>query len=694
MSQGLTWIAARRMPLVALVALLALAVGMLATVSSALALDAPRPDYQCLDDPDVTGTQLVVATPGTPATGTGNDVVAATPADPQHLNISNGEVGDAAVLDGADLTTTTCAAGVAAGESVYVARVTESSYAWSATQDGPARLTLTLSDTDGIIPNDGSGISVTVNIEGGGQTNNESDITVATLEWIRVSGALDGREPTGETGIRENIDSVDAEMRTFEIVVPKGTTEGEYTVSALVSTYIDADNLIANPDATPPVVTKTLSAETTFTVGDAGDNVAFAELALAAGELANVGAGTAVTLELSISNSLGNPSNLSATTTANVVIIAAGGDVTRTKGFTDNDATGNKVRFTVTKTTPGTIDVKALVVGTGVVAETDTVTLSFAGAVDSLSLSEPTSTLLNQAVGTRDDPATTDKNEDDDPRDSLTLTLTATDVGDNPVSPARVPNSAISIKDTNGDNVGTSKIGRNAAAPDKNAIKITLTSEGSAAAPLDAGDYTITVSSGGKKAEGSFTVASGAADISLAVASVPDPAALGSVLTVTATVTDESGLAVGNGTLVTFSTGGALKLDAVGSIAGIKTKGGDATVRFIVSQGTGLATIIADAGSATGTTTVALAAAEEEVVEVADVEPVDGLSQTELNNFASWSGEGSVSASELLAGIAGATGVLFYDGDSWQRYGVTDGQVIPGSRDFTVRSGQTIWISG
>ena len=45
----------------------------------------------------------------------------------------------------------------------------------------------------------------------------------------------------------------------------------------------------------------------------------------------------------------------------------------------------------------------------------------------------------------------------------------------------------------------------------------------------------------------------------------------------------------------------------------------------------------------------------------ADAEPVDGLSQTELNNFASWSGEGSVSASELLAGIAGATGVLFYD---------------------------------
>ena len=69
----------------------------------------------------------------------------------------------------------------------------------------------------------------------------------------------------------------------------------------------------------------------------------------------------------------------------------------------------------MTKTTPGMIDVKALVVGTGVVAETDTVSLSFAGPVDSLSLSEPTSTLLNQAVGERDDPDTAVIEVDDRP---------------------------------------------------------------------------------------------------------------------------------------------------------------------------------------------------------------------------------------------------------------------------------------
>ena len=84
---------------------------------------------------------------------------------------------------------------------------------------------------------------------------------------------------------------------------------------------------------------------------------------------------------------------------------------------------------------------------------------------------------------------------------------------------------------------------------------------------------------------------------------------------------------------------------------------------------------------------------EPEVVEVADVEPVDGLTSTELNNFSTWLGDGSVSGSELLAGIDGATSVWYYDGNLWRRYGVDDGQLIPGSRDFTVRNGYVIWIS-
>ena len=121
-----------------------------------------------------------------------------------------------------------------------------------------------------------------------------------------------------------------------------------------------------------------------------------------------------------------------------------------------------------------------------------------------------------------------------------------------------------------------------------------------------------------------------------------------------------------------------------------------AKIRYVVTKGSGSATIIASDAAEGGTADAVIAISAEAAapVDEPDPEPADGLSQTELNNFASWSGEGSVSASELLAGISGASAVLFYDGDSWQRYGAVDGQVIPGSRDFTIRSGQTIWISG
>ena len=162
-------------------------------------------------------------------------------------------------------------------------------------------------------------------------------------------------------------------------------------------------------------------------------------------------------------------------------------------------------------------------------------------------------------------------------------------------------------------------------------------------------------------------------------------------------MTDEDGNLSPDVGEVTFQAVGALKLNALGKDAdggrvSIAINDGAAEARFVVVDGSGTATIIASTGGVDGVTSVSTEAAA--VVDEPDPEPVDGLSRTQLNNFASWSGDGSVSASELLAGISDASAVLFYDGDSWQRYGVVDGQVIPGSRDFTVRDGDVIWISG
>ena len=595
-----------------------------------------------------------------------------------------------------------CPTGVAEGEAVYVNRLGQGNYVWSATQDGPAQLSISFSDTDGIIPNDGSGISVTVDIVGGGHTSTEDEVHVSTLEWVRVSGELDGHEltnPSLSDSARDLLDAAAAAeaARTFSIIVPKGTTPGEYTVSASLK-IVDEDSADSNEDndITDADDPRTLTTSKPFTVGDAGTNVSDATLSLASGQTASVGANTdPVMFELSILNSLGKPSNVGPGAAAvPVVIVAPGGMIAYPEGDfetagSNRNAKKNKVSFTVKKATPGTVDVKALVVS-GSVAESETITLTFTGPAATVSLSEPATTLLNQAVGTRDDMGTPNVNEDDDPRDSLTLTLTAADSAGNAVDPTKVANSAIVIKDPDGVHVGTTKIARMAADPDKKAIQITLTSDGSASAPLDSGEYTIEVTSGGKKATSAFIVAAGAADIALEVESNKDPLELGAVITVTATVTDAGGLAVGNGTLVDFSTGGALELDDVGNVMGIKTKDGMATARFIVSKGDGLATIIAESGSATGTTTVSLPGADAMPEEEASVACLSTLS-----GFSTWSCGVESSASEIFGLVSGrgATALHLWNGSAWVRYSVVDGTMVPGSSDFMVAENDILYIS-
>ncbi len=672
--------------------MIALVGAMFVSVGSALAVE--RASFVCWDNAATNATDLVVA-------------VADTTADPvtysiQSLEVDSGEVTDnetaTAEQETAGTNLSSCPSGVAAGEAVYVSRLGQGNYVWSATQDAPARLVISFSDTDGIIPNDGSGISVTVDIVGGGHNNQESEITTATLAWIRVSGELDGHEG-GATGLLTNVDTAPAVHatdatadRTFPIIVPKGTTPGEYTVSASLS-IVDATSEDTDDDNTPDA--RTLTDDKPFTVGDAGTNIADASLSLASGQAASVPANMdAVKFELSILNSHGKPANVGEGAAAvPVLIVAPGGAVGGHVGFdTDMEkATKNKISFTVAKATPGMVSVKAIVVG-GSVAETAPITLTFTGSQDSVSLSEPATTLLNQKVGKRDNPDTKDVNEDDDPRDSLTLTLTAADSAGNAVSPTKVANSAIVIKDPDGVHVGTTKIARNAADPAKKAIQITLTSDGSASAPLDSGEYTIEVSSGGKKATSTFIVAAGADDIALEVESNKDPLELGAVITVTATVTDAGGLAVGNGTLVDFSTGGALELDDVGNVMGIKTKDGMATARFIVSKGDGLATIIAESGSATGTTTVSLPAPEGEAM------PEEEASVACLSNlagFATWACGVESSASEIFGLVSGrgATALHLWNGSAWVRYSVVDGTMVPGSSDFMVTKSDILYIS-
>ena len=116
-----------------------------------------------------------------------------------------------------------------------------------------------------------------------------------------MSGELDGHETfdtddnptTPALAIVESIHSLPKDDRTFKIVVPKGTTPGEYTVSASLSiidtTSTDTDNADGDDDPATEVDARTLTDDEPFTVGDAGTNVSNATLALASGESASVG---------------------------------------------------------------------------------------------------------------------------------------------------------------------------------------------------------------------------------------------------------------------------------------------------------------------------------------------------------------------------------------------------------------------
>ena len=291
-------------------------------------------------------------------------------------------------------------------------------------------------------------------------------------------------------------------------------------------------------------------------------------------------------------------------------------------------------------------------------------------------------TLKITAVDASGNKATLDATDSDPPVAGLSIGFT--DADENPVDTITATlTQALAAGQTECDDTA------DPSTCDGTTVLATLTTE--AAAP---GTYTMSATFGEKEAVTTEVIVSGA-PANIELASSHETVSLGNIVTITASVTDKDGHAVTNENEVAFVNVGALKLEPLDS----KTQGtkhGEAKIRYVVTDGSGTATIIVSDAATGGTADAVIAISTEAAaaVDEPDPEPVDGLSRTQLNNFASWSGEGSVSASELLAGISGASGVLYYDGDSWQRYGVVDGQVIPGSRDFTVRDGDVIWISG
>ena len=333
-------------------------------------------------------------------------------------------------------------------------------------------------------------------------------------------------------------------------------------------------------------------------------------------------------------------------------------------------------------------NVKATILSAaGVSITTETVTITFSGKLDKLTVGDPPGGLLNTA--------TTGDN-----RDRLILSVSGEDASGNNTVP-NSPQGTPLIKGPNGATIATSviqavwpRLKTGQTAPGANCANCQRDAAGNpqvqinVLAPADnklaAGDYTIQLRANGKSDTQTFTV-SGDAD----TVTVSDPEgdlAVNQRITVTATVNDADGNAVPDGTTITFTAAQAGTAPVLVKVASdTKTTGGTADATYLV-VGTGTGWISANAGGKSGIKLVNVAAAE-----VAPANPADNLSTT-VPGFSSWTGSATADASELLSSLSGISQILLWQ-NGWLRYGVADGREIPGSIDFEIRRGAILWLS-
>lgn len=318
---------------------------------------------------------------------------------------------------------------------------------------------------------------------------------------------------------------------------------------------------------------------------------------------------------------------------------------------------------------------------------TETVTITFSGKLDKLSLSEPTSGLLNTVTA-------------DDNRDRLILSVSGVDASGNNTPPSGGQGTPL-IKDSSGRTVAAGSIsavwprlkadettaGSNCANCARDAagnlqVEINVTAE--AANKLAAGDYTIQLRADGKSATQTFTVSG---DVDSVTVSDPEGAlAVNERISVVATVNDADGNAVPDGTTITFTAAQAGTAPVLVKVASdTRTTGGTASATYLV-VGTGTGWVSANAAGKSGIKLITVAAAE-----VAPADPADNLSTT-VPGFSSWTGSATGTASELLSSLSGISQILLWQ-NGWLRYGVADGREIPGSIDFEIRRGAILWLS-
>ena len=606
-------------------------------------------------------------------------------------------------------------------------------------------VTLLLSDTDGKV-NDDSSLTVTLlasNFNGYGTDNDRT--TPLRLDYVRVSGELDA--PAGTPDVSDgNVTLTGTWSGT--ITIPDGTTAQEYTVSARVSYETEATQAEADR--------KKVAQSRTFTVGDGGTNAAAASLSLGnekedntlrVGDQAKAedgmeaASGGDVWLKLTALNSLGSPANPASLTS--ITVIAPGATVTihdaewdgelgslkpgGKNGGSDssgaNSATTDmivvsgvntllnvdhtkfiKVERAGSPPKPGSVDVYAIVIGKDGGPRSEVVPVSFTGAGATVEVGDA------KAVA---------------PGKKTEFTIKAKDAGGSDASLSQA-----SFRVTNEDgkraegkvDVSLGNVGDSTATPldnDPNAKAGIVTVASTAAA----GVYMVTVSLPGVADSSATTeviVAGTAKSVELEADPESGDAAEQDVIKVTATLLDDNGANVADGTRVEFTVLGR-SLSAIGpghapietsvqkaldsndevielsvTSGGVKTKDGQASVNYVVTgSGTAVISATSEGGSASGVLRVTTTDSAAEAADAMPEEEASVSCLSELSGFATWSCGVEADASEIFDMVSGrgVTALHLWNGSTWVRYSVVDGTMVPGSSDFMVTESDILYIS-
>ncbi len=348
--------------------------------------------------------------------------------------------------------------------------------------------------------------------------------------------------------------------------------------------------------------------------------------------------------------------------------------------------------------------------------------LVFVGPAKKITLSKPTSTVLNREADPSD--ANTTLADRSKGTDSITLTLSAEDARGNPAShPMQDYTYELTYKVTGPDGREMSRrlndntkitIGKGQKATsgsDANVEsqgKVLIDVTAPATSPLTPGEYTVTVrrTAQGLRASETFLVVGPAASLDLEKGDVS--AAIGSSVAISATVNDAAGKPVPHGTSVTFTASNAdgSTNDLVILPGGSDNKTGVATTVGTTGKatlngtvvGNGIVILIATTQGATGTVSDTDDLDTTSDAQSISATPTSCLSKTDVGDYATWTCEQTGNADAVFSVLRnrGADSLHLRSVGRWVPY-ATDaaGGPIPGStNNFIIRQYDTLFIGG